>query len=212
MDVRYGEELRWLMAEIARMKGRMTQLNDQQRNWGIALAEQRQRNVELKENLARAEKELAKAKEEAQREAAKQQMEQENAEHEVAEKKAELEKCRLESKQLSRQLEETKRQVAPVLDEIGALNLAIGQLQRDVETKRNALEKSEMLPNEVKSYQARLARAMALKPGLLQKASFAKDLVTELGEPGNSERSRLLAQYKRLAESLQPMEYKQPGD
>ena len=203
-----AEELNWLNTEIARVREGVNQLNEQQKNWGIAFVEQRQRNETLKEQLARTEKDLAAAKEEA----AKQRAIQEETIREEEEKSAELERLRRESDSLSQQLVETERRIAPIIDEISALNSTIEQLNQDIATKQKVLDDSESLLNELEGFQARKTQAMVLKPGLLQKKRCAEELLNESGESGNSEKTKLLAKYSSLAEKLQAMEFVLQGE
>ena len=211
MGIAYVDELKWLDDEIAKVKEHAAQLDVQQRNWRLLLEEQHKRNEALRENLVKAERDLAKAREDARRETENLKKVQEDAARKEAEKSGELEELCRESMRLSQQQEETKRQIAPILVMINALNSEIARLQKDIETRRNALAKSELLPKEVESFQMRLTKAMTLKPGLLQKTRFAEELLAELGDTANSDRSRLLAEYRKLAEKLRSMEYEQQG-
>ena len=144
-------------------------------------------------------------------EGARQEKAEEDAAREVATKEEELVKCQREKGQLKQQLEEAKLQIAPILKEIADLNSEIEQLRQDNEMRRKSLNDSEVLPKEVESLRGRLERAMRLKPGLLQKIRFVEELFTELGESGSSDRSRLLAKYKKLAKELEAIEYEQLG-
>ncbi len=200
-------ELRWIEGRLEEIKGQLAQLDEQQKAWGIALTEQRQKNGMLKADLAQAENELAYVREELQQEHARQEHEQKAAAGEEADAKSELEKCSREKSQLNQQMEETRRQVAPILSEIASLNSEISQLQHGIEMKRNSLNDSEVLPKELDNLRVRLARAMKMKPGFLQKIRFAEELLAELGEQGNADKARLLEEYRRLAEELEPMEY-----
>ncbi len=134
---------------------------------------------------------------------------QESAVREDAALSSEVEASRHEKSQLIQQLEEMKRQIAPLLSEITDLNVEISHLQQDNDMKRSSLNDSEMLPKEVERLQARLERAMKLKPGLLQKIRFTEELFTELGENGSSNKGMLFADYKRLAKELESMKYEQ---
>ena len=205
----YIEELNWLREEIAKIKGRTAQLDVQQKAWGDALSDLRQRNGTLKESLAKADNDLAKVQAEAQKETTMQTKAQESAVREDVALSSEVEASRREKSQLIQQLEAMKRQIAPILSEITTLNLEISHLQQDNDMKRNSLNDSEVLPKEVERLQARLERAMKLKPGLLQKIRFTEELFTELGENGSTDSGRLFADYKRLAKELESMKYEQ---
>ena len=209
MGQTYIEELNWLREELGKIKGQVGNQNEQQKAWGEALAKQRKRNKELKASLADRDKDLANAQAEARNEAGRLKKAEEDAVRDEATKEEELDVLRRDKSQLMHQLDEAKRKIAPILSEITALNLEIAHLQQDNEVKRNSVNDSEALPKEVKNLQGRLERAMRLKPGLLQKIRFVEELFTELGESGRSERSRLFAEYKRLAKELETMKYEQ---
>ena len=211
MGVAYIDELRWLDDEIAKVKKDAAQLDEQQRKWGLLLEEQRKRNEALRDKFVKAEKDLAKAREDARKHTENLKKAQEDAARKEEEKSGELEALHRESIQLSRQKEETKQRVAPILVQIDALNTELEQLQKDIEMRRNALAKSELLPKEVECFQTRLTKAMALKPGLLQKTRFAEELLAELGDTVNPDKTRLLVEYRELAERLRSMEYEQQG-
>jgi len=205
----YIEELDWLREEIAKTKERVAQLAEQQKAWGDALSEQRQRNGTLKESLAKADNDLVKTKVQVQQEATMKKKAEEDAMHEEAALSSEVEASRREKGQLIQQLEEMKRQIDPIQREIEALTLEIAHLQQDNEVKRKLMDEREELPKEVKSLRARLEHAMKIKPGLLQKIKFTEELFTELGEKDNSDRGRLFADYKRLAKELESIKYEQ---
>ena len=209
MGQTYIEELNWLREELGKIRGQVGNLGEQQKAWGEALAKQRKRNKELKARLADRDKDLANAQAEARNEAGRLKKAEEDAVCDEATKEEELDVLRRDKSQLMHQLDEAKRKIAPILSEITALNLEIAHLQQDNEVKRNSVNDSEALPKEVKNLQGRLERAMRLKPGLLQKIRFVEELFTELGESGRSERSRLFAEYKRLAKELETMKYEQ---
>ncbi|MCR4572219.1 MAG: hypothetical protein K5787_00475 [Lentisphaeria bacterium] len=209
MEVTPIEVIQWLKSEIAQQQARVAGLADSQKELGRQIAEQQEKQKTLEERLAAVKADLAKAVANIKAELAKMEPELQAVHDENDEKQKIYDTTKKDKVTLDNQLADAKRQADPILQEIESLKDEIKKLLDEIALKKRLIAESLELPKEIEKLRERLARALALKAGYLQKTAFAEELLNENDSLRKSIGTSKLQEYKRLCAELQPMVFEE---
>lgn len=209
MEVTLKEVNLWLLSEIARQQTRVAGLADSQKELGRQIAEQQAKRKSLTEQLATVKGELAAAREETKAEQEKMAANLQEEKLQVNEKEQILGATQKDKTNLDKQLEDARWQAEPILREIDALKDEIEKLREEIALQKRLVTESTEIPKEIEKLRERLARALALKAGFLQKTAFAEELLNESTSGHKSLETKKLQEYKRLCEELLPMVFEE---
>ena len=209
MEVTPIEVIQWLKSEIERQQKHVEGLADCQKMLGRQIVEQQEKKKTLTAKLEQVKGDLAKALASAKAEQARMDVELQKTRDVIEEKNQIHDATQKEKISLDNQLEDAKRQAAPILREIDALKGEIEKLHEEIAMKKRLVVESAEIPKEIERLRERMARALALKAGFLQKTAFAEELLNENASLCKSFEANKLQEYKRLCGELQPMVFEE---
>ncbi len=200
------EAVQWLNSEIDRlMKERFASQPNIQNELAPQIVKQEERKKTLEATLATAKDNLAKIIENAKAMQSETDKNVQAARNELAEKQKSYEMLQDTQKALGNQLAEAKRPLYPILREIETLKADIEQLTDEINEKKRRVDQTMEIPNEIKKLRERKEKALALKPGFLQKTAIAEELLHESVSLKDSIGTSKLDEYKQLCTELQSM-------
>ncbi len=209
MEVTIADVIKWMQAEIKRQEARVARLADSQKELGRQIAEQQEKKKTLTAQLKSAKDGLEKAKEEAKAEKGKMQADLQKTQRQYDVKEEIIEATKKEMTTLDSQLADARRQAEPILKEIESLQKEIEGLRDEIASKKRLVAENTEIPREIEKLRERLARALALKAGFLQKIAFAEELLNESTFRPESPEAEKLQEYRRLCEELSPMVFEE---